>query len=118
MSERSERILKAIRESGLSYGELSYKTGIPKSALQRYATGETEKIPIDRIESIAKATNVTAIHILGWDNFSSQERDILSMLINDQDFQRLYAYWIQLSDIGKQKAIDNLSDLARLYHNS
>ena len=26
------------------------KTNIPKSALQRYATGETEKIPITRIE--------------------------------------------------------------------
>ena len=53
MSERSERILQAIQNAELSYSELSKLTGIPKSALQRYATGETEKIPIDRIEAIS-----------------------------------------------------------------
>ena len=49
MSERSDRILHSIQRAGLSYNELSSLTQIPKSALQRYATGETEKIPIDRI---------------------------------------------------------------------
>ena len=56
MSERSDKILKAVRESKLSYGELSKLTGIPKSALQRYATGETEKIQMcirDRLDTLA-----------------------------------------------------------------
>lgn len=66
MNERADRIYKAIQKADLSYGELSRITGIPKSALQRYATGETTKIPLDRIESIAKATNVTASYLLGW----------------------------------------------------
>ena len=66
MSQRSERILKAIKDKNISYSELSKATGIPKSALQRYATGETEKIPIDRIESIAQAVNVSAQYIMGW----------------------------------------------------
>lgn len=68
MSERSDKILKAVRESKLSYGELSKLTGIPKSALQRYATGETEKIPIDRIELIARATGVSSEYLMGWDD--------------------------------------------------
>lgn len=66
MNERADRIYKAIQKADLSYGELSRITGIPKSALQRYATGETTKIPLDRIESIAKATNVAASYLLGW----------------------------------------------------
>lgn len=66
MSAMSDRILTAINNSNLSYGELSKLTNIPKSALQRYATGETEKIPIDRIESIAKATHVTPEYLMGW----------------------------------------------------
>ena len=41
--------------------------------MQRYATGETEKIPIPRVESIAKALNSTAEYILGWDE---QERSV------------------------------------------
>ena len=76
MSERSKRILQSINDSGLSYGELSKLTNIPKSALQRYATGATEKIPIDRIESIAKATNVTAEYLLCWDKDASYNEGI------------------------------------------
>lgn len=66
MSDISARILTAISNSNLSYGELSKLTGIPKSALQRYATGETGKIPINRIEAIAKATHVTPEYLMGW----------------------------------------------------
>lgn len=66
MSDISARILTAISNSNLSYGELSKLTGIPKSALQRYATGETGKIPINRIEAIAEATHVTPEYLMGW----------------------------------------------------
>lgn len=67
MSDISNRILKIILEKEISYGELSDKTGIPKSALQRYATGQTEKIPIDRLESIAKALGTTPAFLMGWE---------------------------------------------------
>ena len=67
MNELSQRINKAISDSKLSYGELSKLTNIPKSALQRYATGGTGKVPLDRIEAIAKATGVTALYLLGWE---------------------------------------------------
>ena len=76
MSERSERILQAIQNAELSYSELSKLTGIPKSALQRYATGETEKIPIDRIEAISKAVNVSAQYIMGWDKQSTHDENV------------------------------------------
>ncbi|MBQ7037746.1 MAG: helix-turn-helix transcriptional regulator [Clostridia bacterium] len=62
------RILQAINAKEISYGELSKATGIPKSALQRYATGETRKIPLDRIQLIAQATGVSAAWIMGWEN--------------------------------------------------
>lgn len=64
MSELSNRILNLILSRELSYADLSQLTGIPKSALQRYATGETEKIPADRLEPIAKALNTTAAALL------------------------------------------------------
>lgn len=73
MNDIASRIFDAMQKRNLSYGELSAITGIPKSALQRYATGETGKIPLDRIEAIAKATNVTAAYLLGW-----QDSDTLS----------------------------------------
>ena len=67
MSEISQRILDIILAKEISYGELSEMTSIPKSALQRYATGQTEKIPIDRLEKIAKAIGTTSAYLMGWE---------------------------------------------------
>lgn len=71
MSDISERMLNIILEKEISYGELSDKTGIPKSALQRYATGQTEKIPIDRLQIIASAIGTTPEFLMGWDTDDS-----------------------------------------------
>lgn len=72
MSITSERIKSAMQKAELSYGELSKLTGIPKAALQRYATGETAKVPINRIEDIARHTGVSAEYLLGWDEDNSE----------------------------------------------
>lgn len=66
MSDIAKRILDLMQKQGLSYADLSQKTGISKSALQRYATGSTAKIPMDRIESIASALGVSAAYLMGW----------------------------------------------------
>ena len=66
MNDVAEKIYKAMQDAQISYGELSKMTGIPKSALQRYATGTTEKLPIPRLEAIAKALNVSSAYLMGW----------------------------------------------------
>ena len=86
MNDISRRILARITEKDISYGELSNLTGIPKSALQRYATGETEKIPLDRLQKIANAIGVTAAYLMGWeDSLTSDDSD----LPDDPDIQPL-----------------------------
>ncbi len=87
MSERSDRILKAIKKTGLSYNELAKQTGIPKSALQRYATGETEKIPVDRIEAIARAAGVSYKYITGWRENENTPSNIIP--IDDIQFVKI-----------------------------
>lgn len=76
MNLTAHRITMAIQKSGMSYSELSVKTGIPKSSLQRYATGENTNIPLNRIEDIAFATGVDAKWLLGWEKKSSTDTDI------------------------------------------
>lgn len=66
MDERAQRIRQAIEDSGLTFVELEKKTGIPKSTLQRYASGDTKKIPVNCIEEIAAATGVSAPWLMGW----------------------------------------------------
>lgn len=67
MSDISNRLLPYLEAADISYSELSARTGISKSALQRYCTGVTEKIPLDRLERIAQALNVSVTYLLGWD---------------------------------------------------
>lgn len=73
MSEQSQRLLKVILDSELSYVELEKKTGIAKSSIQRYASGATKKIPIDAVKLIADATNSSAAWIMGWDDNHTEE---------------------------------------------
>ena len=67
MSTRSERIKSLIEQSGKSYQELEKITGIKKSSLQRYASGVTTKIPLDVIEKLSVAFNVSQEYLMGWE---------------------------------------------------
>lgn len=71
MSIRSERIKALVEESSLSYQELEKLTGIKKSSLQRYASGATTKIPLDVIEKLSIAFNVSQEYLMGWDEKES-----------------------------------------------
>lgn len=100
MSDISNRILDILLDKEISYGELAERTGIPKSALQRYATGQTEKIPIDRLECIASAIGTTAAYLMGWDDdpsSTSHKPDIL----DDVDIA-FYGNYKELTEANKE----------------
>lgn len=66
MSDISKRLLSAILESEKSYQTLSSETGIPKSTIQRYATGNTGKMDVDLIQTLCVALHKDPSVILGW----------------------------------------------------
>lgn len=68
MSDISNRLHNCIVRAEYSYGELAKLTGIPKSAIQRYATGETTKIPLDRLQMLANVLHVSAQYLMGWED--------------------------------------------------
>lgn len=67
----AKRLKYEMERQNLSYGELEKKTGIAKSALHRYANGATQKVSIDNVKKIAKALNVSAEYMIGWDTGST-----------------------------------------------
>ena len=127
MNERAKRINEAIEKSGYSYAELSELTGVSKSSLQRYATGETKKIPIDCIEKIAAATRTDARYLMCWDDDFIETHEFLktitdpdhtSVQVKEQD-----AYIDELiaqnkksapADDGESKEIKEVKDKLRL----
>ena len=63
----SERIRRQMELRRLSYGELAAATGLAKSAIHRYATGQTDKIPTEALEKLANALGVTPSYLTGWE---------------------------------------------------
>lgn len=75
MSIRSERIKLLVEQSNLSYQELEKKTGIKKSSLQRYASGVTTKIPLNVIERLSVAFDVSQEYLMGWSDNENPEKN-------------------------------------------
>lgn len=71
--------MKAKRlELGLSFQELADKTGLSKSTLQRYETGKTVKLPIEKAKIIASALETSVEYLLGIES----QGEILSEFTN------------------------------------
>lgn len=90
MSTRSERIKSLIEESRKSYQELEKITGIKKSSLQRYASGVTAKIPLDVIEKLSKAFNVSQEYLMGWDDGAKENSPSVTALTEEEQM------WLEL----------------------
>lgn len=52
------KLAEALRERGISQRSLAARTGIPKSAIQRYISGTTAKVPADRLAVMAGAMGI------------------------------------------------------------
>lgn len=60
------RMRKRRLELGYSYQDLADRTGLNKSTLQRYETGKTNKLPLDKAEIIAAALETTVEYLMGF----------------------------------------------------
>ncbi len=72
-------IVKRLREakdiSGLSYTDLAKMTGFSKSAIQRYLSGYTDKVPLDFVQAICRALNIRQDVAMGWaDNDPAEDQ--------------------------------------------
>ena len=72
----NERMKQARESAGVSLSDLSALTGIAKSTLQRYETGNTKKIPIDAISIIEKILNLSTGYLMGWETNSTLDSSI------------------------------------------
>jgi transcriptional regulator with XRE-family HTH domain len=88
----SERIREQMKLRDLSYGELSAATGLAKSAIHRYATGQTDKVPTEALEKLARALHVTPAFLTGWE----ERPTTLAAHLDGADFTR--EEWQEIED--------------------
>lgn len=69
----SQRIKSMLEERHMSLQELADLTGVSKSSLQRYSSGMTDKIPMDRIVQIALKTHTSLFYLLGQTDVMDEE---------------------------------------------
>lgn len=65
--KQGQCIKKRRLELGLSLRELAERTGLSCSTIQRYETGATEKLPLEKAKLLAKGLETTVEHLLGLD---------------------------------------------------
>ena len=79
MSVQSDRIRNEMLRNSLTLIEIEQRTGIKKSSMQRYVSGQTGKIPMSAIEKLADLFGVTGAYLMGWDeNEKSPSEDDLT----------------------------------------
>lgn len=61
-----ENIRRLRRERHITLRQLGEACSVSKQTVQRYESGAIENIPIEKIEAIANALNVTPSEIMGW----------------------------------------------------
>lgn len=66
-TERRHRLNAVVKERHLTLQEIEKLTGVGKSIVQRYLSGETKKIPIDFFEKMARITNVPVEYLTCFD---------------------------------------------------
>ena len=67
MSVQSDRIRSEMLRNSLTLIEIEQRTGIKKSSMQRYVSGQTGKIPMSAIEKLADLFGVSGAYLMGWD---------------------------------------------------
>ena len=93
-----ERLAYYREKKGLSLGELSKLTNIPKTNLQRYEKGTTKKIPIDAVPILEKALSLPTGTLMGWDDTPpTTEESVFKLLkaeydLNDADIAFIRDY--------------------------
>lgn len=76
MSIQSERIRSEMKRHSMTFIEIEQRTGIKKSSMQRYASGETGKIPLAAIEKLASLFDVSPEYLMGWDTKENSPNEL------------------------------------------
>lgn len=75
MSVQSDRIKNEMYRKSLTLVEIEKRTGIKKSSMQRYVSGETGKIPLSAIEKLADLFGVSGAYLMGWDEETVETKE-------------------------------------------
>lgn len=113
LNTKGINIAKARKNANLTMEELGKVVGVSRATIKRYESGEISNIPPEKIEKIAKATNVTESYLMGWDTLKKENALFHARILKDVDLLEMIKKYLSLTDDNKEiikKLIDNLSN--------
>lgn len=116
MTKCGTRLKESRENSNLSIELVSQKTGYPINALRRWESGSNYDMSNDEINKLADLYKVNPIWLRGIDLPSEQNTLNLPLnnFINDSKTLELLNNFNKLNNLGKNKAIENIKDLAEI----
>lgn len=108
-----DKIKKQREKLGYSFQDLSDITGISKSTLQRYETGNIKNIPMDKFEILANALRTTPYELMNWEDknkknnikLSNEEKELITkyrQLNKEQQYKVIGYIDSELNNIVKE----------------
>lgn len=118
MIERNKRVKEAISKHHYTFEELEKITGIPRSTLQRYVSGTTDKIPVTFYEAIATATNTPVDYLLCFELLIT-DKEIAPGIDTESDIEMIAIkatekQWVKILNKLTQENRDRLQEQAEL----
>lgn len=84
------KIKERRNDLNMSYQELANKTGLSKSTLQRYETGSIKNMPIDKLEIIANALDISPAYLMGWEDEKKETKSTFNPnVITEKDEKKI-----------------------------
>ncbi|KGJ48099.1 transcriptional regulator [Clostridium sp. NCR] len=111
MRDIMNRIKNRRSELNMSYQELATKTNITKSTLQRYETGSIKNMPLDKLELVANALDISPAYLMGWEDINNKNVNIENKDTISIKERKLLNNFNKLNETGKDEAIKRVSEL-------
>ena len=104
--------LKSKREElGLTQGYIAKKVGVATQTIFKYENEIVTNIPLDRLELLADALNVTPAYLMGWEETTIKKNDTIADIIlqirSDEELLKIVKDICELSP-EQQAAVQNL----------
>lgn len=107
MSEVGNLIRARRKELGLTLEDVGNAVGVSKSTVKKWEDGYISNMRRDKIQSLAKILQLNPVRLLGVKVTHLLQPD-------DPQLMKMMSLYHSLNDIGKEKAIERLEELAEI----
>lgn len=112
-----KKIYTARKAKGYTQSELGNLCGTTKQTIQRYEAGIVTNIPLDRVDSIAKALDISPAYLMDWDKPEKAEAEAHyhAKILKDSDLMAMINEYYSLDPKRQEMVRDFVHDLFELW---